>query len=447
MCGVTQAAVGVSCSGATGVCDSSGTCVTCLDMAMAPGCMAGQYCFQGACASCTDGTKNGDETAVDCGGAHCPACPVVLLTYDFTTAATSAGVFTSPPSALGISCPTTGRTVQTSASTVAAGIGANAWRARNAGGSTGLSVEKAATNQCPNSTVDAASWALGDGTGMKVAGTDPTGATGTAGLDDTDPTKFSYWLLAFSWSAGASTWSTWAQAIGPGAIAVAGLNSNASTDPLGGIVWMPAGNVAEPTFQRRSVSGIASAGTHVAAAIPRYDGSGAQMGTTLYWGVQAEAGSYPTSVVPTSGAAVTRAADVLSGSGATLVPNGYLDWTLQVAPNFAQGEQSVDEPLLWLDAKNQVVLQSSGKIVVLVAGTALLTSSSLTFAREQTITVHVVNSQKLGASLTVSGATTGDGTVTASATPMTAAASFYLLGTSAGAQECVDLQKITIMAP
>ncbi|MCA9576987.1 MAG: hypothetical protein KC668_16195, partial [Myxococcales bacterium] len=29
----------------------------------------------GACPTCTDGMQNGDETGVDCGGAVCGACP------------------------------------------------------------------------------------------------------------------------------------------------------------------------------------------------------------------------------------------------------------------------------------------------------------------------------------------------------------------------------------
>jgi hypothetical protein len=276
---------------------------------------------------------------------------------------------------------------------------------------------------------------------------DPTGATSNCGLADNDATKFAYWVLSFSWAPGKSTWSTWAQAIGPGTIAQVGLNTNASADALSSLVWPPVGNVAEPAFRRRSVSGTATAGIHPAAAVPRYD-SGPETGTTLFWGIQAEAGSYPTSVIPTSGGAGSRDADVLSGAATMLVPNGYLDWTLELAPNFAQGEQAADEPLIWLDAKNQVYLrQSDGKIALLAGGVTVLASPALSFVREQTITLHLINSAMHGASLTVSGATTGNGTVTASATPMSTPTTVYVLGNNLGAQECADLQKITILAP
>jgi hypothetical protein len=51
---------------------SSGTGGGCGAMAL--GCAFGDYCYMDECASCTDGVQDGDETAVDCGGAHCPPC-------------------------------------------------------------------------------------------------------------------------------------------------------------------------------------------------------------------------------------------------------------------------------------------------------------------------------------------------------------------------------------
>jgi Cys-rich repeat protein len=64
----------VTCGGAKPHCfTSSNTCVECLADA---DCTSGSYCdaSKHGCVSCSDGAQNGDETGVDCGGAHCLKC-------------------------------------------------------------------------------------------------------------------------------------------------------------------------------------------------------------------------------------------------------------------------------------------------------------------------------------------------------------------------------------
>ena len=56
-----------------GVCDGMGTCVQCVQAADCTG-PSGAYCYENACASCSDGTQDGDETGVDCGGSQCLKC-------------------------------------------------------------------------------------------------------------------------------------------------------------------------------------------------------------------------------------------------------------------------------------------------------------------------------------------------------------------------------------
>lgn len=54
----------------TRVCNGSGACVDCVDGTQCNG----GYCYQNVCVKCDDLQKNGDESDVDCGGAHCGKC-------------------------------------------------------------------------------------------------------------------------------------------------------------------------------------------------------------------------------------------------------------------------------------------------------------------------------------------------------------------------------------
>lgn len=56
---------------AAGLCDGAGQCVECL---VNQHCSVDGYCFDNTCKSCDDGLVNGDETDMDCGGAHCAPC-------------------------------------------------------------------------------------------------------------------------------------------------------------------------------------------------------------------------------------------------------------------------------------------------------------------------------------------------------------------------------------
>jgi hypothetical protein len=66
----TPLALGTKCADGATFCNASQTCVTCTINA---GCAMGTTCYQETgCVSCGDGFKNGDETAVDCGGSCSP---------------------------------------------------------------------------------------------------------------------------------------------------------------------------------------------------------------------------------------------------------------------------------------------------------------------------------------------------------------------------------------
>ena len=58
--------------GGMGKCDAMGVCIQCMADADCTG--ANAACVNNACVACDDGTMNGDETGVDCGGTHCKKC-------------------------------------------------------------------------------------------------------------------------------------------------------------------------------------------------------------------------------------------------------------------------------------------------------------------------------------------------------------------------------------
>ena len=369
------------------------------------------------------------------GGVEGPGGPSIIASANFTALATSGGVFTVPPSWLSISCATTGRTVQTSASTIVSGIGANAWRARNVGSGLGLSVESARENTDPYGVTGAASWTLGGATAVNATG--PDGSTNTA--------------ATVTWTTGTSVLG-YAAGLGSGAPYIASFweIDTGGTRTIGFLdqfTGTPTTVISTAiTWGRYQLSWGSAAPADLAwgtwAGAPNPNGQG------TVWGAQIETGRYPSSVIPTAGTAASRAADVLSTTSA-IAPSGRLNMTAVVAPNFASGEQGVDSPILWWNSTNQIFLQqSTGKIVIELGGVAALVSAALTWSREQAITVaaHLAPSGAL--SLTVSGATTGNGTTNATGVgTFSTGATSYLLGTSSGAQECADLRSVSFAAP
>ena len=76
-----------------------------------------------------------------------------------------------------------------------------------------------------------------------------------------------------------------------------------------------------------NVFGLSNSGTPTFnfVAIPTYVGDGTS--SAYFWGAQLEAGSYPTSYIPTTSASVTRNADVISKTGISSLI-GQTEWTL-----------------------------------------------------------------------------------------------------------------------
>jgi hypothetical protein len=171
----------------------------------------------------------------------------------------------------------------------------------------------------------------------------------------------------------------------------------------------------------------------------------------LAFGAQVEPdGAYPSSYIPTKAAAVTREAEILfSPTPEVIAPGGALHVELRVAPNFAHDEQGAEEyNLLFFDDKNRLFLRKSDQRLVFRVGGVDVTTDALAFGRDQELTITAKSAAGGEMSLTVAGATSGDGTITGgpgSAIPAPASGVVTILGGPGGAEECADLRSIKVI--
>jgi hypothetical protein len=171
---------------------------------------------------------------------------------------------------------------------------------------------------------------------------------------------------------------------------------------------------------------------------------------TVAYGAQGEpVGAYPTSYIPTMSAPATRDREKLyaENTGA-LLPNGFLNVTLKIAPNFnmasALNEQiSFDYHLLHLEDKTRLYLHRDDRKLYLTIEGAVVSSAPLAFAREQELTITIKHQDGANTELTVAGANEGNGTYTGMpAFSVNTAKLLYILSKDAGAEECADLRYI-----
>jgi len=161
---------------------------------------------------------------------------------------------------------------------------------------------------------------------------------------------------------------------------------------------------------------------------------------------------YPSSYIPNTDKVRLRYADRLyTDSAAELIPSGYFHVVMKVAPNYASGEATENfHYLLYINGTNQLRIElDEGKIALESGGNSLTGpgSGSVVWSRDQEITVEV-NVTPKGRTLTVSGATSGNFTVSdAEDRPWPADNRIFILGTSGGAQECADLRYIGFFTP
>lgn len=348
------------------------------------------------------------------------------------------------PSWLELSSPSTEKTVQTGPSTLRTGFGANAARGHNVTSppAWGLALESARTNRNHSSRISAASWEILHPPGSIVATQGPDAANLAATIADTNSTGMGAAVAVVDIDplAGTSTLSAWVG--GVQAVDQVKIASTVFPSPFGVTVPLQAG------WQRISHTALESTGGVAKDSLYPAQSPGSATGSASFDFVSHEAGKYPSSAILTSGAAATREAEALVASGAaTLAPGGYFHVTLVFAPSYASGEQAGAHTLLFFDALNRVVLDALNRVVLMVNGMPAVATATLSWKRDQALTVEVVNAPT-EQRITVSGHDTGGGSASApTGTPVGLSTEIGILGGAAGSEECADLRSIRFEDP
>lgn len=145
---------------------------------------------------------------------------------------------------------------------------------------------------------------------------------------------------------------------------------------------------------------------------PHGVGGSGTAGRTLYiWGVHTENTTAPSSYIQTTTANVTRAADSLTyaaGEWNTYLASGsyYVEWT----PYCSSAQVNVVTDLLSFgSASDRLSVTNTDAPNVVVGGVTVVAGSAITWSSDQTIRFTV---RPAAGTLTVSGASTGNGTAT-----------------------------------
>lgn len=155
--------------------------------------------------------------------------------------------------------------------------------------------------------------------------------------------------------------------------------------------------------------------------------------------IQAEVGGWPSSAIRTTSATITRSADVLTYAVGQY-PSSFLTRGLlvSVAPDFSSAEIAAAGTtcvIVYEGTNNALWLIGNAGVcrAELWAGGTRLVQPTITFSRGQLLSFAASPSLGGVSSLTVSGATSGNGTYTGTATPWTAAATMYIGANFSGA--------------
>lgn len=315
---------------------------------------------------------------------------------DFSASPGAGAVYTLP-SGWTYSCATAGRTVQTSAATLVTGIAANAAPAKSVDGvSFKVDVECARTNQPTNSGAwdpGSAGWVAGT---MTNVGTylGPDGGAATA-REFSSAVSGRYSSYHSGASAAGSAYSCWTSYISGNATVRFEIGGG------GGNVFVP----VSAGWRRSDLYCVpASSSPYLIQAIV------GNVDIAAY-GLQEEVGKYPSSYIPTAGAAITRATATLAAPHDQVAFDSGRIPELIWVPDFAYNETLLDAVILDDSRGRLYYCQADQKFTFTMYGRGTIKSLACTFSREQAVTLRAdVDDGTQLATLIVSGCTTGDGT-------------------------------------
>lgn len=287
-----------------------------------------------------------------------PGGPVALTTSPETIAAAQAylsarGASLTRPSAA---------TVQTSASTVYTGIGVDQPRV----GLYGLVIEEARTNSCD--VCDPWTWGATFATKTHVAG--PDGAVSAARVDDADAANTGFLSRSIPYAAATqyihSMWALAEESTPAGSIFGGGTNDGGPGASLARAAYIGAWKrYVGATY----VSGAGPSSNF--SVVPAW-GAAAHTGAVSFAFIQRENGKFATEAIITTGAAATRAADVLTVSR-DLVRGGRLALEYRFVPKANAGSYSSNSVTLWINPGSGEYVGFHGvnrNVVFYVAGVA-----------------------------------------------------------------------------
>ncbi len=261
-----------------------------------------------------------------------------------------------------------------------------------------------------------------DGGMLATRNTVPSGAAGFNMV--VNPVTINQDWCASTWQRSASGTSTYQHLIGGSTVTAVGSTSLGTTWTRAIMLRLPDNTFGQLGFWINDGRNWSGAGGIAAGARE-----------AIVWGMQLEQGSYPTSYMRCNeyvGATGVRAADLLSGPIAS-IPAAMVDgaWGFTVAPVgassgmmrrnetqalFSFAEDASETVEFYVDPGVTPGFVKTLRLRVMSGGVAVVTSSALTFSADQELAVTLDGA---AGSITVAGATTGNGTVTG--TPWTRA--------------------------